>query len=85
MAIFLFDDEGEVTARHDLGEGGLRGIDLPPGVWHSLVVTGPHAVLYEVKPGPWDPATDKEMAPWAPPEGDPDAAQYIAALLATER
>ncbi|MCZ7678049.1 MAG: hypothetical protein M5U28_04420 [Sandaracinaceae bacterium] len=40
-------------------------------------------MIYEVKPGPWDPATDKEMAPWAPPEGDPRAAELVRALLSS--
>lgn len=83
VAVFVFDDEGAVVERHDLGAGGVRGVDLPPGVWHSLVVLGEHAVIYEVKPGPWDPATDKEMAPWAPPEGDPRAAELVRALLSS--
>ncbi len=81
VAIFLFEDAGAITLRHDLGRGGLRGIDLAPGVWHSLVVTGEHAILYEVKPGPWDPATDKEMAPWAPEEDSPEAVEYVNRLL----
>lgn len=82
VAVFVFDDEGRVVARHDLGAGGVRGIDLSPGVWHSLVVLSEHAVLFEVKPGPWDPATDKEMAPWAPAEGDPAAGAFVQSLLA---
>lgn len=81
VAVFLFDDDGRVTARHDLGVDGVRGIDLGPGLWHSLVVLAEHVVIYEVKPGPWDPATDKEMAPWAPPEGDASALAYARGLL----
>jgi cupin fold WbuC family metalloprotein len=82
LAVFLFDDDGRVTARHDLGgRGEPFGIDLPAGVWHSLAVSSDLAVVYEVKPGPWDPASDKEFAPWAPREGDPRAAAYLAALL----
>jgi cupin fold WbuC family metalloprotein len=83
VAVFLFDDEGRVSARHDLGVGGVRGIDLAPGLWHTLVPLSEHVVIYEVKPGPWDPSTDKEMAPWAPAEGDADAAVYARALLAS--
>jgi hypothetical protein len=85
-----------VQSRHLLGQGeppqGLpraltgiaraRGIDLEPGVWHTLTAVSPYAVCYEVKPGPWDPKTDKEFAPWAPSEGDPAAAGYLRGLLA---
>jgi len=41
----------------------------------------PHAVCYEVKPGPYDAATDKEFAPWAPREGDPGALEYLRLLV----
>jgi cupin fold WbuC family metalloprotein len=82
VAVFVFDDDGRVLARHDLGVDGVRGIDLAPGLWHSLVPLTEHVVIYEVKPGPWDPATDKEMAAWAPAEGDPDALAYARALEA---
>lgn len=81
IAVFLFDDEGTIVERHDLDPRGVRGVDLPPSVWHSLVVLSDHVVIFEVKPGPWDPATDKEMAPWAPPEGDPRALAFARGLL----
>jgi cupin fold WbuC family metalloprotein len=96
VALFCFENDGRVQSRHLLGRGELpqglpralagivraRGIDLEPGVWHTLTAVSPYAVCYEVKPGPWDPKTDKEFAPWAPPEGDPDAAAYLRGLLA---
>ncbi len=86
MAVFLFDDQGQVESRFVLGPSGAApaiGIDLPPGVWHTVAALTPHAVCYEVKAGPWNPATDKEFAPWAPREGDPAAAAYLSELLAT--
>jgi hypothetical protein len=37
--------------------------------------------LFEVKAGPYDAATDKRFAPWAPPESDPVMARaYLADL-----
>jgi hypothetical protein len=45
------------------------------------VALTPHAVCYEVKPGPWNPASDKEFAVWAPDEGRPEAAAYLAGLI----
>jgi hypothetical protein len=64
-----------------LGRNGLLGIDLAPGVWHTLCCVSPTAICYEVKAGPYDAATDKEFAPWAPREGQPEAAQYLEELL----
>jgi cupin fold WbuC family metalloprotein len=82
LACFLFDEAGNVRARHVLGRNGVLGIDVPPGMWHTLAPATEVAVCYEVKPGPWDPATDKEFASWAPREGEPGAAAYLAALMA---
>jgi cupin fold WbuC family metalloprotein len=84
VRLFTFDDSGAVTAAHTLGAGapaGALGIDIAPGVWHTLAVLTPHAVLLEVKPGDYDAATDKQFAPWAPREGSPDAARYLEWLL----
>jgi cupin fold WbuC family metalloprotein len=83
LALFVFDDEGTVSERHVLGRGGVLGIDLAPGLWHTVAALSETAVCFEVKAGPYDAATDKEFAPWAPREGDPAAADYLARLLAS--
>ena len=86
VAFFIFDDQGNVEQTILLGPGQhALGIDLAPGLWHTLASFSLQAVCYEVKPGPWDPATDKEFAPWAPQEGEPDAAAYLETLLAAPR
>ena len=81
----LFDDSGAVTARYRLGEdspeGRLWGVDIQPGVWHTILPRTERVVCFEVKPGPWLPSTDKEFADWAPAENDPGAAEYCNALL----
>jgi cupin fold WbuC family metalloprotein len=82
LACFVFDDDGNVRERYVLGRNGLLGVDLPPGVWHTLAPVTDVAVCFEVKPGPWDPATDKEFAPFAPREGEAGAAEYLARLMA---
>jgi cupin fold WbuC family metalloprotein len=80
-AFFVFDDAGAVTRTHILGRECV-GIDIGPGIWHSLAVLTDHAVCFEVKPGPYSAANDKDFAPWAPREGDPAAAEYLERLLA---
>jgi cupin fold WbuC family metalloprotein len=86
--VIIFDDAGAVTARYRLGadtpDGRLWGVDVPPGVWHTVLPRSARAVCFEVKPGPWEPATDKEFAAWAPAEGDPTAPAYAEALLAKQ-
>jgi cupin fold WbuC family metalloprotein len=82
LALFTFDDSGRVLTTTVLGRKAILGADIAPGVWHTLVVLSPHAVIFEVKPGPYDASTDKEFAPWALlPEGDPRAAGYVAELI----
>jgi cupin fold WbuC family metalloprotein len=81
LALFVFDDSGLVTERHVLGRGGVWGVDLSPGLWHTVAALTETAVCFEVKSGPYDAATDKEFAPWAPREGDPAAGPYLERLL----
>src|SRR5262245_12439381 len=80
LAFFIFDNAGQVISTHVLGRNAI-GIDIQPGIWHSLAVLTPHAVCFEVKPGPYSAANDKDFAPWAPMENDPTAASYLEKLL----
>jgi cupin fold WbuC family metalloprotein len=95
VAVFTFEDYGRVRKGYLIGSGEMptqlprlidrtttaRGIDLPPGIWHTVATLTSYAVCYEVKPGPYEPASDREFAPWAPSEGDEEAARYLADLL----
>jgi cupin fold WbuC family metalloprotein len=81
LGLFVFDDAGTITDKLILGRNGLVGIDLEPGLWHTVTALTETAVCFEVKSGPYDAATDKEFAPWAPREGDPAAAAYLAGLV----
>ncbi len=95
-AFFIFDDQGEIERCDLLDANAPRtgpasasavGVDVRPGVWHTLIVLSPHVVCFEVKPGPYVPASDKEFAPWAPRENEAGAAGYRERLraLADER
>lgn len=95
-AFFIFNDDGSIrrcdlldaNAARSAGSGteapepAAVGIDVQPGVWHSMIVLSEYAVCFEVKPGPYDPATDKEFAAWAPAEGQPGAVEYREGLRA---
>ncbi len=81
VAFFIFDDSGNVVRTEVVG-GDPIGIDLAPGVWHTLTPLSAHAVCYEVKPGPYSAASDKDFAPWAPREGDPTVPAYLEKLMA---
>jgi cupin fold WbuC family metalloprotein len=80
VAFFTFDDAGKIATTSILG-GDATGIDIAPGIWHTLAVLTPYAVCYEVKSGPYVAASDKEFAPWAPREGDVAATAYLNALV----
>ena len=80
LVFFTFDDTGEISGTHVLGRDAV-GIDLEPGVWHTMVVLAPHAICYEVKPGPYSASGGKEFAPWAPREGDSGTPESLANLL----
>jgi cupin fold WbuC family metalloprotein len=86
VAFFLFDEDGRVLETHMLGDPerpgvDAFGIDVAPGLFHTLAAVSEHAVLYEVKPGPYEPAGDKDFATFAPAEGTPEAQDYLAELL----
>jgi len=81
LAFFTFDDAGHIDSAHVLGRDPL-GVDVQPGVWHTIAVLTDHVVCFEVKPGPYSAVNDKDFAPWAPREGDPRARPYLDSLVA---
>ena len=69
LDFLLFDDDGALIERiHLSSDGGCRGLDIPPHVWHANVCDAP-VTFFEVKQGPYVVETDKEFAHWAPAEG----------------
>jgi cupin fold WbuC family metalloprotein len=83
--VILFDDYGAIRARHRLGEssqhGRIWGVDLAPGIWHTIIARTARVICFEVKHGPWDPFTDKDFALWAPAENDSAATVYLQGLV----
>lgn len=78
----IFDNDGKVVSACVLEAGGENmGINIPLGVFHSLVALAPDSVFFECKQGPWIPVAAHERASWAPAEGDPACAQYLEFML----
>ncbi|MBM9590482.1 WbuC family cupin fold metalloprotein [Leptospira sp. 201903075] len=78
IGFLIFKENGEIQESHKLSASGpKRGIDLQPGVWHSLVCLSENAVCFEGKSGPYDPTVDKEFHPHYPLEGDPKVKDTI--------
>lgn len=81
--LVFFEDNGSLAPNGlvvlDQGLGTL-GVDIRPGVFHSVVILAPDTVLFEVKPGPYQAANDKDFPAWAPEPDTPEAAAYLHSL-----
>ena len=81
VGVIFFDERGAVTATVVLAPAGESvGVNIPHGMYHTLVALEPGSVFFEAKAGPYAPLTPREKASWAPPEDDPRASAYIADL-----
>ncbi|MDR2915066.1 MAG: WbuC family cupin fold metalloprotein [Tannerella sp.] len=66
-ALFLFDDDGNITEQIILDpKAGVYGGEIPCDVWHTLIVLESGSVVYEIKQGPFAPLSPENMAPWSP-------------------
>ena len=78
---FVFDLSGAVEETQVLAAGSVNlGIDSEPGVFHTFLALQENTALFEVKPGPYEPNSDKDFALWAPPENSPEADDYMVYL-----
>lgn len=83
--ILTFDDDGVVTDRRRCSpDSGLITFEIAANVWHCGVVMSDDAVFFEVKSGPYDPATISDFAPWAPAEGGEGVAVFQTVLRNVE-
>lgn len=76
--VLIFDAAGTVTERYSVGDDtASMGYETPRATWHTLVADTDGSSFFEVKEGPYDPATAAEFAAWAPAEGDPAAPRFL--------
>lgn len=81
LGFLIFDDTGNITEKHLLSEKGpIYGIDIQPGVWHSIVCLSEVCICFEGKSGPYDPKEDKIFGSFAPSEADESRFAYIKKL-----
>ncbi|MFW5886437.1 MAG: WbuC family cupin fold metalloprotein [Bacteroidota bacterium] len=78
--IVIFDKAGNISNKY-LMDTPSAIVEISPRSWHTIIPLVSGTVLYEVKDGPYDPASDKFFAPWAPDENDPEAKEYVQQLL----
>lgn len=85
VACLQFTPHGALELAVILDAGGPdRVVDIPPRTYHSLIALKPSA-LVEIIQGPYDAASHKQFAPWAPAEGSSEAAAYLRQLEAQVR
>ena len=76
VGLLVFDAGGNVLERAVLEPGGQTfGAEVPAGTWHTFVALETGSVFLEVKEGPYVSPGRGDVAAWAPPEGDPSAAE----------
>jgi cupin fold WbuC family metalloprotein len=81
-AMLHYTEGGEIAEIFILEpDGPVRGVDIPPRTYHNFVALAPCVVL-EIIQGPYQAATHKQFAAWAPKEGTPEAAAYLQELEA---
>ena len=78
-----FDEQGNPVDRQfillDAGRGAFA-VDSRAGLWHTFFALEENTVLFEVKPGPYNPNTAKDFAHWAPEEDEAGAVKYLMAI-----
>ncbi len=57
------------------------GVEIPPKVWHTLIILSEDTVLFEIKDGPYVPLNDKNFAAWAPNENSPSRFDFNRKIL----
>ncbi len=81
LACICFSDKGKIDASYMLsGQSETIGIDIEPGVYHTIFALEPNTIVFEVKPGPYRKSSDKDFAEWAPKEFSDESLEYLETL-----
>lgn len=80
--VLVLDNAGVVTERISAGpDKDVVAFEIPAGVYHTWIPRANQSVFFEVKQGPYDPATALLFAPWSPEEGSAQVKEYQEKLL----
>ena len=83
FGILIFDEAGKVIQEVLMAAGeDCPGINIPAGVFHSIVSLESGSVFFESKSGPYVAIAEAEKAGWAPAEGEAGCAAYLADMIA---
>lgn len=83
MGLVIFSAEGKVDS-HCILEAGSEcfGVDIPRGVFHSLVSFESGSVFFESKEGPYRPLNENEKAGFAPEADSAEAVKFLNSMTA---
>lgn len=80
LGLVFFDDQGQVRQTAVLAAAGtVCGVNIPYGLYHTVLALDPGTVMLEAKAGPYLPLLENERAAWAG-EDEPAAAAYAQSL-----
>ncbi|MCS3765343.1 WbuC family cupin fold metalloprotein [Bradyrhizobium centrosematis] len=82
FTLLLFSDNGTVIDRTELTADTTPQVQIAAGELHTLVPITPHALMLEIKPGPFRPAKFLDILP---SEGSPEAARAASWLDLAQR
>ena len=77
LAVFFFDDSGEITKITILEKGGIEMISVPAFTWHTYAMLTDYAVTYETMMGKYNPLTWKDFFRIAPEENTAESLSYL--------
>lgn len=80
IAVFFFDDSGEIIKTTILEKGGIEMIAVPAFTWHTYVMLTEYAITYETMMGKYDPQTWKDFFTIAPPENTEESIDFLKKL-----
>lgn len=76
--ILQFDNEGAITDHIVLDPATKHfSVEIEARIYHTVMCLAPDSVGVDIKNGPFSQINDKNFAPWAPKEGDPDCNDYM--------
>jgi cupin fold WbuC family metalloprotein len=82
MGVLVFDNSGNVVRQAIIAAcGNAVAVDIPHGLFHTVVALESGTVFFESKAGPYHPLTAEEKGEWAPTEGTEEALPYLAGLI----
>ena len=78
LALNIFDENGTVVERTMLKAGGaVTAVEFPQNSWHAPASLESGTVVFEIKQGPYKAIEEKNLASWAPNEGEPSTVAFL--------